>query len=98
VLSPLSLQGTRFVAARRSPALRRCVCFGEKGLWPQYIAYRNVRMATVIGIVGAGGIGQELKGRYDMYNYGHVGTILVVIFVTVFVLDQVSARIRARYV
>lgn len=67
---------------------------------PQYVAYtlyildRNVRMATVIGIVGAGGIGQELKGRYDMFNYGHVTTILIAIFVTVFVLDQLSARIR----
>jgi phosphonate transport system permease protein len=67
---------------------------------PQYVAYtlyvldRNVRMATVIGLVGAGGIGQELKGRYDMYNYGHVGTILVAIFLLVFLLDQVSARLR----
>lgn len=69
---------------------------------PQYVAYtlyildRNVRMATVIGIVGAGGIGQELKGRYDMFNYGHVTTILIAIFITVFLLDQLSARIRRR--
>jgi phosphonate transport system permease protein len=69
---------------------------------PQYVAYtlyildRNVRMATVIGIVGAGGIGQELKGRYDMFNYSHVTTILIAIFLTVFLLDQVSARIRRR--
>ena len=73
-------------------------------VFPQYIAYtlyildRNVRMAIVIGIVGAGGIGQELKGRYDMFNYGHVSTILLALFVTVFVLDQVSARIRARLI
>jgi phosphonate transport system permease protein len=69
---------------------------------PQYIAYtlyildRNVRMATVIGIVGAGGIGLELKGRFDMFNFGHVGTILLVIFITVFLLDQFSARLRSR--
>lgn len=69
---------------------------------PQFIAYtlyvldRNVRMATVVGLVGAGGIGQELKGRYDMYNYSHVGTILVAIFLTVFLLDQLSARLRRR--
>ncbi|MBC7779354.1 MAG: phosphonate ABC transporter, permease protein PhnE [Proteobacteria bacterium] len=69
---------------------------------PQYVAYtmyvldRNVRMATVIGIVGAGGIGQELKGRYDLFNYGHVTTILIAIFLTVFALDQVSARLRRR--
>lgn len=71
---------------------------------PSYIAYtlyildRNVRMATVIGLVGAGGIGQELKGRYDLFEYGHVGTILIVIFVTVVALDQISARLRARLI
>ena len=93
-------------------ALRAIGANKVKTLWtavipqvmPQYIAYtlyildRNVRMATVIGIVGAGGIGQELKGRYDIYNYGHVGTILVIIFLTVFALDQIAARVRARYV
>ncbi|WP_150288230.1 phosphonate ABC transporter, permease protein PhnE [Rhabdaerophilum calidifontis] len=71
---------------------------------PAYVAYtlyildRNVRMAAVIGLVGAGGIGQELKGRYDLFEYGHVGTILLVIFLTVFVLDQISARLRARLI
>lgn len=71
---------------------------------PQYIAYtlyildRNVRMAAVIGIVGAGGIGQELKGRYDLFQYSHVATILLVLFVTVLLLDSLSARIRARII
>lgn len=62
-----------------------------------YILDRNVRMATVIGLVGAGGIGQELKGRYDMYEYGHVGTILLAIFVVVLLLDQASARLRRHF-
>jgi phosphonate transport system permease protein len=73
-------------------------------VWPQYIAYtlyildRNIRMATVVGIVGAGGIGQELKGRYDLYNYAHVATILLAIFVTVVIIDLISARQRARFI
>lgn len=71
---------------------------------PQYIAYtlyildRNVRMATVIGLVGAGGIGQELKGRFDMFQYDHVATILIAIFIVVFLLDQFSARLRAKLI
>ena len=71
---------------------------------PQYIAYtlyildRNVRMATVIGLVGAGGIGQELKGRFDLFQYDRVATILIAIFVVVFLLDQISARLRARLI
>lgn len=71
---------------------------------PQYIAYtlyildRNIRMATIIGIVGAGGIGQELKGRWDIFHYSHVTTILLVLFLTVLALDQFSARLRARLI
>lgn len=71
---------------------------------PQYVAYilyildRNVRMATVIGIVGAGGIGQELKGRYDMFDYGHVATILLLIFFVVLTLDKVASSIRAKLI
>jgi phosphonate transport system permease protein len=70
---------------------------------PQYVAYtlyildRNMRMATVIGLVGAGGIGLELKGRYDLYQYAHVGTILIAIFILVFALDQLSSWLRRRW-
>lgn len=62
-----------------------------------YVLDRNVRMATVIGLVGAGGIGQELKGRYDMYEYGHVGTILLAIFLVVLLLNRLSERLRRRF-
>jgi phosphonate transport system permease protein len=67
---------------------------------PQHIACtlytfdRNVRMGAVIGLVGAGGIGQELKGRFDMYEYGHVGTILIAIFLVILTLDLVASRAR----
>jgi len=69
---------------------------------PQFMAYtlyifdRNVRMGTVVGLVGAGGIGQELKGRFDMFQYAHVGTILTAILLTVLLLDQLAIRIRRR--
>lgn len=61
-----------------------------------YILDRNVRMATVVGLVGAGGIGQELKGRIDMYEYAHVGTILVGILIVVLLLDHIAARLRRK--
>lgn len=63
-----------------------------------YVLDRNVRMAAVIGLVGAGGIGQELKGRYDMFQYDRVGTILLVIFITVLLLDQLAAHLRQRLI
>lgn len=71
-------------------------------VFPQYVAYvqyifeRNIRTATVLGIVGAGGIGMELKGRWDLFDYAHVSTILLVIFITVMLLEFVSQKLRAR--
>lgn len=62
----------------------------------QYIFERNIRTATVLGMVGAGGIGTELKGRWDMFSYSHVATILLVILITVMVLEYFSQKIRAR--
>lgn len=62
----------------------------------QYILERNIRTATVIGIVGAGGIGQELKGRFEMFDFPHVGTMLLVIFLTVVALEIITGRLRAR--
>jgi phosphonate transport system permease protein len=93
-------EALRAIGASRLKVLRAAVL---PQVWPQYIAYtlyildRNVRMATVVGIVGAGGIGQELKGRYDLYNYSHVATILLVIFLTVLLLDLMSARLRSKF-
>ncbi len=93
-------EALRALGASRLKVLRFAIL---PNVLPQYIAYtlyildRNVRTATVIGIVGAGGIGQELKGRFDMFNYQHVGTILVAMFALVFVIDQLAARLRQRY-
>lgn len=95
-----SQEALRAIGANKLKILRYAIL---PEVFPQYIAYtlyvldRNVRMATVIGIVGAGGIGQELKGRFDMFNYQHVGTILIAIFIMVFVIDQLAARLRQRY-
>ncbi len=71
-------------------------------VFPAYVAYvqyifeRNIRTATILGMVGAGGIGMELKGRWDLFDYSHVSTILLVIFITVMTLEVVSQRIRGR--
>jgi len=60
----------------------------------QYIFERNIRTATVLGIVGAGGIGMELKGRWDLFDYDHVATILLVVFLTVVLLEFGSQKLR----
>ena len=61
-----------------------------------YILDRNVRMATMLGIVGAGGIGYELQSSFRMFEYERVSAIIILIFVTIFLIDYFSAFIRSK--
>ena len=61
-----------------------------------YILDRNVRMATMLGIVGAGGIGYELQSSFRMFEYERVSAIIILIFVTIFIIDHFSAFIRSK--
>ncbi|MFV2073417.1 MAG: phosphonate ABC transporter, permease protein PhnE [Thermoanaerobaculales bacterium] len=58
----------------------------------------NVRMSTIIGFVGGGGIGYILKPRVDLGEWGEVGTLVLLIAGTVWVMDIISAKIRERIV
>ena len=58
----------------------------------------NVRMSTIIGFVGGGGIGYILKPRVDLGQWGEVGTLVLLIALTVWVMDILSAKIRERIV
>ncbi len=62
-----------------------------------YTIYRwdiNIRMATVIGIVGGGGVGALLFQYQGLAQWNEVGTIVIVIAVVVWVMDFLSGKIR----
>jgi phosphonate transport system permease protein len=54
----------------------------------------NVRMATVIGLVGGGGIGTLLMQYQGLARWQEVGMIVLLIAAVVWVMDYLSARIR----
>jgi phosphonate transport system permease protein len=54
----------------------------------------NVRGATVIGFVGAGGIGQELYSVISFNYYQEIGAIIVLIILTVSLIDLTSEKLR----
>ncbi|MGF1651305.1 MAG: phosphonate ABC transporter, permease protein PhnE [Hyphomicrobiaceae bacterium] len=56
----------------------------------------SIRASTVLGVVGAGGIGQELKNSVDLLAFDRVLTILILVLVMVTVIDGVSAWLRRR--
>ena len=55
-------------------------------------------MATMLGIVGAGGIGYELQSAFRMFEYPRVSAIIIVIFITIFLIDMLSSWIRSKVV
>ena len=56
----------------------------------------NVRISTIIGIVGGGDIGCYLSQRISTLEYSKAGTALLAIAIVVWALDFLSATIRRR--
>lgn len=66
-------------------------------LWISYSLYRfesNVRSASVVGMVGAGGIGVILWEIIRGFQYAETCAVMIIIVITVVLIDLVSARIR----
>lgn len=61
-----------------------------------YFFESNVRSATILGIVGAGGIGLQLSDRMRINNWQEAAFIILMILVTVSVIDAISRRIRSK--
>lgn len=58
---------------------------------------KAVRSSVVLGLVGAGGIGQELKVAFDLFQYQNALTIILVIFIVVLAMEYLTDRLRARF-
>ena len=68
-------------------------------LWISYALYRfesNARSATVLGLIGAGGIGQTLFETLNSFAFSQLSAIVLVIIVAVTIIDLISQAIRSR--
>jgi phosphonate transport system permease protein len=68
-------------------------------LWTSYALYRfesSSRSATVLGLIGAGGVGQVLLDSINGFQYDQTGCIVLVIVVAVSLIDLLSQIIRTR--
>jgi phosphonate transport system permease protein len=66
--------------------------------WTGVILYRfetNIRVSTVLGMVGAGGIGFELISSMKLFRYEDTATCVIVILVLVLGADLISSKLRA---
>lgn len=54
----------------------------------------NIRMATIVGFVGGGGIGQALQQEQQLLRWRNVSMIMLLIALTVWIMDMVSGKLR----
>jgi phosphonate transport system permease protein len=62
-----------------------------------YSLYRwecAIRSAAILGLVGAGGLGQQIELSMRMFEYHETGTILLIVFLLVTAVDHLSTMIR----
>lgn len=57
---------------------------------------KAVRSSVVLGIVGAGGIGQELKANFELFQYPKAATIIIAIFIIVLAMERLTDWLRQR--
>jgi len=70
-------------------------------LWTSYALYRfesNARDATVLGLIGAGGIGQLLMDSLNGFKFDETAMIVIVIIVAVSMIDLLSQAMRSRLI
>ncbi|MGY3858529.1 phosphonate ABC transporter, permease protein PhnE [Aeromonas intestinalis] len=65
--------------------------------WLAYSLYRgemNLRAATILGVVGAGGLGQQLYVSLSLFRYDQAATLLLAILLLVWLAEAISRRTR----
>jgi phosphonate transport system permease protein len=100
-IDPRPVEGIRASGASRLQEVIYGVLPQVLPLWSSYTLYRfetNVRSATVLGIVGAGGIGHSLYENIRGFAYSETAAIIIIVVATVMLIDMISARIRAQLV
>ncbi len=98
-MDPGPVEGVRATGGRRIHEVIWGVIPQVAPLWTSYALYRfetNTRSATILGLIGAGGIGQLLFEQIRSFQYGKTAVILIIIIVAVTMVDMLSQILRKR--
>lgn len=96
-IDPRPVEGVRATGANKLEEILYGVIPQVLPLWISYSLYRfesNVRSASVVGMVGAGGIGVILYELIRGFDYAETSAVLIMIILCVTLIDVFSARIR----
>jgi len=100
-IDPQPVEGIRATGAHLLEEIVYGVLPQVMPLWISYALYRfesNVRSATVVGMVGAGGIGVILWEVIRGFQYAQTCAVLILIVLTVSLIDLASSRLRKMFI
>lgn len=100
-IEPGPVEGVRATGASRVQEVVWGVIPQVLPLWTSFALYRfesNARSSTVLGIIGAGGIGALLMQNIRSFNYERTAAIVILMVVAVIIIDNLSQAIRKRLV
>jgi phosphonate transport system permease protein len=100
-IEPGPVEGVRATGATRLQEIVWGVIPQVAPLWTSYALYRfesNSRSATVLGLIGGGGIGYSLFNALQSFDYARTSAIVIVIAVAVAGIDLLSQTIRTRLI
>jgi phosphonate transport system permease protein len=98
-IDPRPVEGVRATGAHRLQEIGWGVIPQVGPLWTSYALYRfesNARAATVLGLIGAGGIGQTLFDSINGFAYRETSAIVIIIVAAVTLIDLLSQAMRTR--
>jgi phosphonate transport system permease protein len=100
-IDPRPVEGIRATGAHKLVELLYGVLPQVMPLWLSFMLYRfesNVRSASVVGMVGAGGIGVVLFEVIRGFQYAQTCAVLIILVATVTAIDMGSAWLRKRFI
>ena len=100
-IDPRPVEGIRATGAHKLAEIAYGVIPQVMPLWLSYSLYRfesNVRSASVVGMVGAGGIGVVLYEVIRSFQYAQTCAVLLMLVATVTLIDVFSAWLRQRFI
>ena len=96
-IEPGPVEGIRATGATKIQEIIYGILPQVMPLWTSFVLYRfesNVRSASVLGIVGAGGIGVSLYQSFQGFQYQKVCAILIILIAATTAIDFFSAKLR----
>jgi phosphonate transport system permease protein len=100
-IDPRPVEGIRATGVHKVVEIMYGVLPQVMPLWLSFTLYRfesNVRSASVVGMVGAGGIGVVLFEVIRSFQYAQTCAVLIILVVTVSFIDMLSAKLRKRFI